>query len=173
MFGPMFKLSRRMNFVFDHLIHGKPVWDLCCDHGYVGLNAYESGLFPEVNFVDQVPHIIDNLKTRFQAEYFQAEHSQKAFFWPQDGGTLPQVQGTMIITGVGAIAILKILRSISSNNNLQASRLILGPHRDEILFESELLNWPEFQKQYQLEQKYEIQEGRRSRILFIFNEVKS
>lgn len=80
MFGPMLKLSRRMQYVYDHLLTGSPVWDFCCDHGYLGLNAYSSGDFPQIHFVDQVPHIIEKLESRFRKDYFDSQNFQVAFF---------------------------------------------------------------------------------------------
>ncbi|UXR64795.1 class I SAM-dependent methyltransferase [Bdellovibrio bacteriovorus] len=128
----MFKLSRRMQLIFDHLLPGKPVWDFCCDHGYLGLNAYESGLFSEVHFVDQVPHIVEQLEVRFQAEYFRDDALTQAGFHSRPGEDLQQpVSGTVVIAGVGAHTILKIVQSLTENGLLSADRLILGPQRDE------------------------------------------
>lgn len=128
----MFKLSRRMQLIFDHLLPGKPVWDFCCDHGYLGLNAYESGQFSEVHFVDQVPHIVEQLENRFQAEYFREDSFVLAGFHSRPGEDLLQpVSGTVVITGVGAHTILKIIQSLLENGLLSADRLILGPQRDE------------------------------------------
>lgn len=81
------------------------------------------------------------------------------------------MQGTLVITGVGAFAILKILKSIWDKDQLQAQRLILGPQRDEDLFRSELESWLHFSNEYQLFSHQKIKEGRRYREIFIFDRV--
>lgn len=121
-----------MQTIFDHLLPGKPVWDFCCDHGYMGLNAYESGLFPEVYFVDQVPHIMAQLEQRFQAEYYRPEGTSKAHFLSHAGEDVAQeLCGSVVIAGVGAYTIFKIIQGLTEKELLKADRLILGPQRDE------------------------------------------
>lgn len=141
----MFKLSRRMQLIYDHLLPGKPVWDFCCDHGYLGLNAYESGLFSEVHFVDQVPHIIEQLQQRFQSEYFREDAGTKAYFHSRPGEDVPvELQGTVVIAGVGAHTIFQILQGLVQKGVLKADRLILGPQRDEeklLVFLQEMPNF--------------------------------
>ncbi len=171
MFGPMLKLSPRMHFVFDHLLPGEAVWDLCCDHGLIGLRAYQSGQFPQIHFVDQVPLIVQNLEKKFLEDFHLAEAGQKAFFCIKEGGQLEVVDGTVIIAGVGAHAILKILRSLSQKKGLSAIRLILGPQRDEAFFEDELATWLEFKNNFKLLLKAEIIEGIRVRRIFIFDKI--
>lgn len=158
-----------MNFVFDHLLPGEAVWDLCCDHGLIGLRAYQSGQFPQVHLVDQVPLIIQNLERKFLKDFHRTEANQKAFFWIKEGGQIEVVDGTVIIAGVGAHAILKILRSLSQKKGLRALRLILGPQRDEAFFEHELATWLEFKNNFKLQLKAEILEGTRVRRIFIFD----
>lgn len=128
----MFKLSPRMQLIYDHLIPGKPVWDFCCDHGYLGLNAYESGQFSEVYFVDQVRHIIEQLKRRFEDQHFDEASKTQAHFLPRAGEniTVP-VQGTVVIAGVGPHTISKILNNLVEKKLLEADRLILSPHGDD------------------------------------------
>lgn len=168
---PMFKLSRRMQLIYDHLLPGKPVWDFCCDHGYMGLNAYESGLFSEVHFVDQVPHIIERLEQRFQNEYFREDSASQAFFHPRPGEQLGQaIQGSVVIAGVGAHTILEIVRSLTENGVLSADRLILGPQRDEEKLFVWLQNLPNFSYKSDGE-IIAIDERGRNRKLLIFDKI--
>ncbi|WP_415063113.1 SAM-dependent methyltransferase [Bdellovibrio sp.] len=128
----MVKLSRRMQLIYDHLLSGEPVWDFCCDHGYMGLNAYESGSFPEVHFVDQVEHIVGQLQSRFQSEYLRPDSTSRAYFHALPGEDLQEVlRGTAVIAGVGAHTIHKIVGSLYRRELLLVSRLILCPQRDE------------------------------------------
>lgn len=121
-----------MQLIYDHLLPGKPVWDFCCDHGYLGLNAYESGLFSEVHFVDQVPHIVANLQRRFEAEYWRKDNPTRVVFHAHSGAEVRFVpSGTVVIAGVGAYTIAQILKALGQRGAVQADRLILGPQRDE------------------------------------------
>ena len=128
----MSKLSPRLQLIFDFLIPGEPVWDFCCDHGYVGLNAYKSGQFPEIHFVDQVPAIIKALEERFQAQHHDEDSAVKVFFRAQAGeDVLEPLKGSIVIAGVGAHTILKIIRTQKDRGQLNAKRLILCPQNDE------------------------------------------
>lgn len=121
-----------MQSIYDLLLPGKPVWDLCCDHGYMGLNAYKSGSFTEVYFVDQVEHIIARLKERFEEEHYRAESPSQAYFLPLRGEDVDRpLKGSVVIAGVGAFTIFKIVQSLHTKGLLQAHRLILCPQRDD------------------------------------------
>ncbi|KYG67544.1 SAM-dependent methyltransferase [Bdellovibrio bacteriovorus] len=158
-----------MQLIYDQLIPGNPVWDFCCDHGYMGLNAYESGEFPSIHFVDQVRHIIEQLERRFEQEHYIKDHSAQAFFLPLAGeDLLTPVEGNVVIAGVGAFTIERILRSISSRGLLRAKKLILCPQgRAEKLLQS-LPEIPDFD--YEIgNEDCQIDERGRIRKLLIFN----
>jgi len=166
----MYKLSRRMQLIFDHLIPGEPVWDFCCDHGYMGLNAYESGLFPEVYFVDQVEHIIASLRARFEREYFRAEGAQ-AHFFPTPGGDVPvPLKGSVVVAGVGAHTIFSILKKLHGRGFLHASRLILCPQRDHEKLREFLAAENDFGYRGSLTLR-EVEERGRKRKLLIFDKI--
>ncbi|QDK36721.1 SAM-dependent methyltransferase [Bdellovibrio sp. NC01] len=161
-----------MNLIFDYLIPGEPVWDFCCDHGYMGLKAYHSCQFPEVHFVDQVPHIIARLEQSFLTKHQKAEYTQKVFFWAQSGENINSpLNGTAIIAGVGAHTILQILRGLFAQNTMNASRFILAPQKQEEFLEQELSAWNEFQTRFKIADVTHIQEGSRHRKLLIFDKV--
>ncbi|WP_374077803.1 tRNA (adenine(22)-N(1))-methyltransferase TrmK [Bdellovibrio bacteriovorus] len=165
----MFKLSPRMQLIYDLLLPGKPVWDFCCDHGYLGLNAYESGLFPEVYFVDKVEQIIARLKKRFDEEYYRAESPSQAYFFSQMGERVEQpLRGSIVIAGVGAFTIFKILQEMNKKGLLHAERLILCPQRDEEKLREFFLQNHNFG--YRLcNEHYEVEERGRTRKLLIFD----
>ena len=149
------------------------MWDLCCDHGYVGLKAYHSGTFPEIHFVDQVPEIISSLQERFENRHQRPGLTEKVNFWAQSGETLTvPMEGTAVIAGVGAHTILQILRGLCERDeNLKISRWILGPHTDEEFLQESLSVWPRFSKVFQLAALTNVREGQRDRKLLIFDKV--
>lgn len=123
----MLKLSPRLQTFFDLFLPKQPVWDFCCDHGYVGLKALEAETFPEVHFVDPVPHLIQKIK------YICDKHEAVgAHFHCSHGEELAQdILGNVLIAGVGAETIITILKSLHERGYLKAKRLILSPHRHE------------------------------------------
>jgi len=145
------------------------VWDFCCDHGYLGAEAYKSQNFGDIYFVDQVETIIEHLKNRFHKYSYSETNPSKATFICQSGESINQdVTGTVCITGVGGTTIFQILSGLSANDRLQANRLILGPHRDnekllKLMSESVIF------KKYELLKKIAIIENDRQRELFIFD----
>lgn len=164
----MFKLSPRLQLIYDQLIPGNPVWDFCCDHGYMGLNAYMSGHFPSVHFVDQVRHIIEQLEKRFQEDHFQEEHSTQAFFLPLAGEEiLTPVEGNVVIAGVGAFTVEKILRAISARGLLRAKRLILCPQGGAEKLFLKLREIPEFDYEFSNEDCKIDERGRVRKILIL------
>lgn len=165
----MLKLSPRMQLIYDLLLPGQSVWDFCCDHGYMGLNAYESGVFPEICFVDQVPHIIEQLRQRFEKEYYRENYSSQAYFFPLPGELINKpLHGTAILAGVGAHTIFKILQCLQKNGFLHAQRIILCPQRDEEKLLEMLLEIPKFHYKLRNEDCQIIERGR-SRKLLIFD----
>lgn len=157
-----------MQLIYDHLIPGEPVWDLCCDHGYLGLNAYESGLFPEVYFVDQVESIIRRLEQRFHQDHFRPESSSQAYFLSQRGEDISmETRGTLVVAGVGAHTICKIVEAVYGRGLLRAQKLIFLPQKDEkklVNFLAEKQNFG----YHRCNEHYSIVERGRTRKLLIF-----
>lgn len=117
-------------------------------------------------FVDQVGSIIDQLQNRFQVEYFQPQALSEAYFMTCSGEDIRQnVDGNVVVSGVGAFTIIDIIKSLHQRQLLQAEKLILVPQRDEgklIRFLDEL---PGFNDVFELKQ-FEVEErGRRKKVL--------
>lgn len=167
--APMHKLTPRMQLIYDHLIPGEPVWDLCCDHGYMGLNAYESGLFPEVSFVDQVAPIVQRLEQRFKQYYLNSKSSVTVRFFSLPGEELPtEIKGTLVIAGVGAHTIFKIVQALHGRSFLQASKMIFVPQKDDEKL-LELLQAEENMGYRYCNEHYMVLERGRVRKLLIFS----
>jgi tRNA (adenine22-N1)-methyltransferase len=166
------KLSNRLQFIYENLLPGMPVWDFCCDHGYLGVEALKSGQFPKVFFVDQVPHIVENVES-VVAEKF-SEFLTRAHFIVSKGEEIEEVvQGNVVIAGVGAFAIFKILRALCDRHLLQAHRLIFCPQRDEEKFVAMLNDLGEsFTARFFLFGTTLLEERFRSRTIYIFERIE-
>lgn len=165
------RISPRLQVVYDNLLEGHDVWDVCCDHGFLGGAAYESRRFANIYFVDQVSTIIEKVKVTFDAYVFKTENPSNAFFLAESGETLNQsVTGNLCITGVGAHVINEILCGLAKREKLKAHRIILGPHRDEEKLEK-MLAANELFSPYKMSSRKEMQENGRSRIFLILDRV--
>lgn len=164
----MIRLSERLTIVFDNLLPKKDVWDICCDHGYLGMAAYTSMNFSNIYFVDRVPTIMNQLKSEVERLASKNESASKTTFICAAGQEIKtNVTGTVCITGVGGFTVFKILDGLSKNNYLNADRLILGPHRDEMKLLELIKN---FQiNQYDLKNEIQIIENGYKRSLFILD----
>lgn len=166
-------LSERLQFIYENLLPEKAVWDFCCDHGYLGVEALKSKKFSAVYFVDQVPHIIDNVSNVVREKF--ADVYSLAHFIAAKGEDVPtKVDGTVVIAGVGAFTIQKILKSLWEKNQLIAEKLILSPQRDEHKFLSLLSAvGADFSATYSLHQEFICVEKNRRRHIYILIRSKT
>ncbi len=162
------KLSSRLQFIYENLIPNLPVWDFCCDHGYLGVEALKSGRFPKVHFVDQIPHIVGSVEAVVGEKF--SEFRSRAYFFAGKGEDLSEVvSGNVVIAGVGAFAIFKILRALLERGLLQAERLILCPQRDEEKFVTMLGELGEkFTARFSFSGATLLEERSRSRVVYVF-----
>jgi len=116
-------LPLRLQSLLDRCEPGFPLWDLCCDHGLLGLEALESGLFPQVIFNDAVPHVLELLAPRLAGR----EDAKLVLSRAED---IPEILiGNLVIAGVGGEKIFKILMSHANAGRLKARRVIVCPEK--------------------------------------------
>jgi len=160
-------LSARLSAALENSKTGLPLWDICCDHGQLGLQALQNGNFSEVHFVDQVPHIIQKLENLVRRK--QTSETPESYFYTQPAENLSRsVSGSVCILGVGGQKIEKILREWDIRGQLQAERLILSPHKDVEWLKIEIL--PNI-KNYKLQKQIDLSERGRLRSLFILDRI--
>jgi len=91
------------------------VWDCCCDHGYLGMKLLAAQLCPTVYFVDQVPHIIGQLKDKLDdlAERLLSPRNYQAIAADASQLRFPDGQRHLVIlAGVGGEHIVDIIKAI-------------------------------------------------------------
>lgn len=165
------KLSSRLECLHNSLLENQVVWDFCCDHGDLGLKAYLKKTHPEIFFVDKVQRIVDKLQMRFENHFYNSKNPTRAFFIVGLGQEVDQiVSGNVVIAGVGAATILKILTGLSAKSFLQAQRLILAPQNHVANLVMQMQNL--FASDFILQQKYIIEEKGRIRTILIFDRKK-
>lgn len=161
------KLSPRLQCFFEQLLPGEDVWDLFCDHGYLGLAALEAGIFKRVYFVDRANHLIQSLQQQLAS--FRPESTGDCLAMPAES-IAQVVSGTVVMAGIGGMNMLKILKALLLKSNFQPQRLVLSPQRDEELVARALSQGliPEA-PDIGLVQVLHIQEGPRVRKVFVLN----
>ena len=160
--------SKRMKLLVDLSLDGEPLWDMCCDHGYIGLLALSSRRFSHVYFVDNVAHIINRLQELIDQSPFKYDSPSYSLVNSKVEDLRVLVDGTCIIAGVGGKTIVTILEALSNNNFLGAERLILSAHtRESYLLD--FLNSSNFSSLYSLSESRDIYEGKRLRRIYVLN----
>lgn len=91
---PNARLTPRMKCFIEHALKEQPLWDICCDHGYVGIKALESSEFSEVHFVDQVPHIMERLKVLIAQSWRIKPHHQYHLYLASGEDLTRDVEGS-------------------------------------------------------------------------------
>ncbi len=161
------KLSLRLSTALENACPQQPLWDICCDHGLLGIQALRSQNFPQVHFVDQVPHLISKLQEKIKLKIKEASKELPAFFYSTPAESLQvELTGNVCILGIGAQKIEIFLRAWEDAGLLQADRLILGPHKDEQWFLDVVI--PNLQN-YELQKQVAVNERGRDRLLFVLN----
>lgn len=108
------------------------VWDLCCDHGYLGRSLIKEK--KKIYFVDIVPHIISNLqKVSIETNCeFQAIDATKINIENRSDESI-------VMAGVGGFTCIKILESLRRKHQFIKSEFILSPQKNLSLVKEYLL----------------------------------
>lgn len=124
-------VGKRLEAIFDLTLFAHKtqpydaIWDCCCDHGYLGLKLLNQPRCPTLYFVDQVPHIMQQLATQLSA--YPSDRYQTI---TADAGrlTLPINQRhLMILAGVGGERIIEIINNLNTHNSSQQIDYLLCP----------------------------------------------
>lgn len=120
------RVSARMRAIVDCLEDGRPTWDLCCDHGRIGLWAWWTRSLPELHFVDRVPSVIESLKR----DVARLAGGSSIGFHPVDAASivLPERPCNVILSGVGFRAFTRIVAALYAKP--RADRLVVSVHAE-------------------------------------------
>lgn len=147
----------RLQSLLDRCESGIPLWDLCCDHGYLGLKALSSGRFTEVIFNDSVPHVLDDLRTRLpvglQCRVILGNAEQLT----------ETLLGNVVVAGIGGEKTHRILTTLIQAGRMQARQLVLCPEKDIEWFATQPLPG------YKLREKSVIPHNQTTRSIFCFS----
>lgn len=114
----MKKLSPRLHSLFAMVDKSyDEIWDLCCDHGYLGMALMEDDACDTLHFVDRVPTIIEDLSNTL--ETIPLLTKTKATFNAMDAKVVELNQGKknlVIIAGLGGKATIEMICTVVSKN---------------------------------------------------------
>ncbi|WP_157954380.1 tRNA (adenine(22)-N(1))-methyltransferase TrmK [Saccharospirillum mangrovi] len=123
------RLGKRLRALFEAIPeHGyDSVWDLCCDHGRLGMALLETDRTPWVHFNDSVPGILIDLEERLRR--YGAEHYQ-LHTGPAEALALPDAgKHLLVLAGVGDELTVRILQSLSQHKtSAQFDWLLMPTH---------------------------------------------
>jgi len=105
------------------------IWDLCCDHGHLGLHLHHNHKSTHVHLIDKVSSIIDKIQKKYATLINSRLHIQKLD--AQDIVLAETSRQMIIIAGVGGGTIKSLLQAIITNprNDTQyAIDFILSPN---------------------------------------------
>lgn len=161
-----------MQLFLENALIDAPFWDICCDHGHVGIGALEKKISSEVHFVDQLPHIFERLDQLIR-QTLPDQNNYRYYLHPMKGEQIDfTVEGTCLIAGVGGLTIKKILEALFVADKLKAQRLLLSPHTD-IQVMLEFIESADFANQYTLVEKFSLKERKKIRSLYILDKKEN
>lgn len=109
------RLGDRLTHLFTWAIAAGPyddIWDLCCDHGRLGLHLYDAAELAQsrVHLVDCVPAIISLLRCRYGALL-----GKRLAIECLDAGVItlpPERRQLIVLAGIGGASMVSILEKI-------------------------------------------------------------
>ncbi len=120
---------------FDHLlgpVHPcDELWDIGCDHGFVGSAAFRSRKARRIHFVDPAPAVIRHLKNSIGADI-----PRGSFFLHQKKGheielAADDLRRAFVLAGFGGKQIVQALAHLQVQQR-GVAQFILSPHRDHL-----------------------------------------
>ena len=133
------KLSKRLQSLYDLIEKdsSQTLYDLCCDHGDLGLRVAQDGIASTVFLIDRVPSIIDALSVRIEATDIPS--GVKIFALCEDSSQTQKTikNSTLILAGIGEDTAISILEQIDL---CPKCHLILGVHSENFELREYLKN---------------------------------
>ncbi len=120
------KLGKRLRALRDMVTQPyEEIWDLCCDHGFLGMALLDADKAQTLHFVDQLPGITTDLAERLQpypaARYQVHTLPAEQVRWQANKRRL------VIIAGVGGETVVEIVQQLAARNDLAATDWLLSP----------------------------------------------
>ena len=164
-----FQLGKRLGTIAKLIIRNQQydhIWDCCCDHGYLGmflLNHFstQKGDKAQINFVDQVAHITEQLRTKLAQN--TPTHYEVHTLNAECLELSTKQRHCVIIAGVTTTGTLKILQTLLNKHPNQCIDFILCPTRGQYELRKFLIK----EKACLIEENHIIENNRHYELLYI------
>ena len=125
------KLSKRLSFILKFIPSSADVfYDLCCDHGLLGIAVGQSYNYQEINLVDQVPSIIDKISK--QSLPSDIPNAVQINFICQDARNLKlneSYKNIISIAGIGGELAMKMIENLKGHLK-ETDSLVVSVHNN-------------------------------------------
>ena len=111
------KVSQRFKLLVSYVKKSSSLYDLCCDHGMMGIYAYESGITKKIYFVDRVASIMARLESKVRP--FITDESEVHFVTADAKDIKVVDNASIILAGVGDALGANILKSLIDTKKQQ------------------------------------------------------
>ncbi|MBX9766042.1 MAG: SAM-dependent methyltransferase [Bdellovibrionales bacterium] len=134
----MIAISNRLRILCALVNPEIPLFDVGCDHGYLGLWAH-SQLKTPTTLIDCQPHILEEFRLRWGKRYPEIETE----CGPAEQRDWESTPANIVIAGMGPEPIYRIAKSILTNGVHPETRLILCPEKRpfHLLMRLQELGW--------------------------------
>ncbi len=130
------KLSFRLKSILEIIEPRENFYDVCCDHGDLGIAAAQANLAKNVIFIDQVESIMESLKLKLKATDIPSGITTTTICKDARNFQLSLKNSNFVIAGIGENTAISILEQI---NLCQNSEIILSIHSDNFLLREYLI----------------------------------
>ncbi len=115
------------------------IWDCCCDHGYLGETLLMRHHQARLNFIDQVPELIERLRLRLGAlAEIQGRWSAHCLDLKLLSLPSENPRPLMIIAGVGGDLVVELVEALLQQNPEHSIDLLLCPVRQNYWVRQEM-----------------------------------
>lgn len=137
----MKKLSRRLEALVEHCDgEYQHIWDMCCDHGYLGMTLIKKHPSANIHFVDIVPSLTKEVSSNL--ERFFAQDSARLHVSCQDvvDAPLSEFAGTtlVVIAGIGGELMMSMITALREKHAHRNVDFLLCPVNETYLLRRQL-----------------------------------
>lgn len=120
-------MKRRLTYITNLIERDyDDVWDICCDHGKLGISLLTNKKINKVHFVDCIPSIIDNLNSKLLKMDLLDSSNLEVHLSLGEDLIIDNTNTLVCICGVGGETAIEIMTGLLNNNDLSNTDILLS-----------------------------------------------